>query len=1122
MKKNAHAMPGLFLRALIKILIPMKIFTLLLFAGTIHAASGVYSQSALVSLEIKNLSLAEAFDEISAQTGLIFFYSNDLIDVSRKVDFTAENKSVDVALNELLIVENLNWTYHDNYIIISPAPAQTARDKNIVVTSLTNDEPRIVSGQVIDRRGREPLPGVNVYIKGTTTGTTTDLEGRYVLQIPENARILVFSLMGMETVEEEISTRTQINVSMQSAQIGLDEVVVVGYGTQLKRDLTGSISRIEFDENAFNPSHTFESALAGQSAGVFVGQNSGRLGEAITIRIRGASSVSASNQPLYVIDGMPVTTDSQGSLDNHPTSPLADINFSDIESIQVLKDASAAAIYGSRASNGVVLITTRRGKTGRTRFNMNLTTGINQPANLREWLNADEYLELIDESLEFATGSDGLIWGWKAPDEFKDVYIPGWRDGNDENWQDHALQNGIQSKLNFAASGGTENTRFYAGLTYDNQEGIIIGNDLERLSSRLNLDQSVGEKIDFGMSTSFVRTEMRRIANDNAWANPMQLLAMPPVQPLIDPETGEYNKNTVYYNSMIDSRDASSITTSYRTFLNLYADYRILPNFSFRTEFGTDILNQHEKSFYGRETNWGSPNGLGEDRNVNVLNYNINNYFSWNTKMGENHDIGWVLGMAAQKNSARGNFLQGRGFPTDDFQNLSSAAEVTGYNGWGEGHSYLSYFSRLNYKFLNRYLLGLSARVDGSSRFGADNRYGFFPAASLGWILTDETFIQENSWMSFLKVRASAGLTGNSEIGNYEALGLFQGVTYPGYSGLLPSQLRSPDLRWESTFQSDIGVDFAFFNDRISGQADYYVKNTRDLLLRRSLPATSGYTSVTRNIGELRNHGWEFSIRSHNTRGYFSWITDFNIGFNRNEIINIDGPEIAYGVNYVIEGEEIGVFKMPEYAGVHPMTGDALFFINDGSGQTTTNYNEARRVIVGSPNPDFSGGLTNRLTAGPFDADLLLSFVYGNKIYLSGGRYQSANAEWWDNQSRDQLDRWQQPGDITDVPQARFDSRNGSQHSSRYLYDGSYLRFRHFTLGYTLPERLIARSGFERVRIFSTAYNLFTFTQYPGYDPEVNSLGTGSSAQASNVVMGIDFYTTPQMRSLVFGIDLAF
>lgn len=1098
----------------------MKILVILMLVGVIQASAGAYSQSALLNLDLKETSLSEALDMISEQAGVVFFYSSDLIDDQQTIDFSAENMPLDEALTVLLSGLNIEHVFYENYIALSAAPAE----KNTVIESaVVQDDRRVITGQVMDGEENFPMPGVSVYIKGTTIGTITDLEGNYSLRIPSDARILVFSLMGMDTVEEQIGDRGIINVRLFPAQIGLDEVVVVGYGTQLRREMTGAISSIQSEDLAMIPSHSFESSLAGQTAGVFVGQNSGRLGEAFTIRIRGASSVSASNQPLYVIDGMPVTSQTQGSPGNHPTSPLSDINPNDIESIQILKDASAAAIYGSRASNGVVLITTKRGQTGETKFSLNITTGVNEASNLREWLNSSEYLELIDEALNYATDDNGLIWGWETPDGIKDVYIPGWRDGHDTDWQQEALQTGMQSKVNFSATGGTGNTRFYAGITYDDQDGIIIGNKLERISGRLNLDQSVGDRFLFGMSTNFVRTLIDRVENDNAWANPMQLVAIPPVQPVIDPETGEFNTRTVYYNSLINHRDASNTSNVYRTLLNAYGEYNIFDNLSFKAEVGTDILNQNEKTFYGRKTNWGSPNGLGEERNVHVLNYNLNNYFTFQTKIGEHHHMSAVAGVAAQKSTSDGTFMQGRGFPTDDFKNLGSAAEITGYDGWGFGHSYLSYFSRANYKYRERYLIGLSARVDGSSRFGADNRFGFFPALSAGWVMTDEAFLEQNKYLSFLKLRASYGLTGNSEIGNYEALGLFQGVNYPGYSGLLPSQLKSPDLRWETTSQTDIGIDFAFFNDRLSGQIDYYHKETKDLLLRRSLPATSGYTAVTRNVGSLSNHGWEFSIRSHNLRGgAISWVTDFNISFNRNEVLNIDGPEISYGVNYVIEGEEIGVFKMPEYAGVHPMTGDALFFKNDGSSQTTTNYNEAQRVIVGSPNPDFLGGLSNSITYGAFDANILLNFVYGNEVYLSGGRYQSANGEWWDNQTRDQLDRWQQPGDITDVPQARFDQSNGSQHSSRYLYDGSYLRLRSLNIGYSIPQSMISRGGFSQVRIYMTGYNLFTITSYPGYDPDVNSLGTGTSAQANNVVMGIDFYTTPQIRSVLFGIDVSF
>ncbi len=1120
MKKNLPKRQFLFPGSLRKNFLSMKVLILLTLAGAIHASASVYSQSVMLSMDMKATTLSDLFSAITDQTGYVFFYSNDVVDDQQVVDFTADQQILEDALDNLLPDIGLDYVFQGNYIVLSSTkPDVSAQEQNQVQQA----QRREITGTVVDAGENFPMPGVSVYVKGTTIGTTTDIDGNYVLRIPVDANVLVFSLMGMETVEQQINDREVIDAFMRTAQIGLDEVVVIGYGTQIRREMTGSIGSISSDNIAAIPSHSFESALAGQTAGVFVGQNSGRLGEAFTIRIRGASSVSASNQPLYVIDGMPVTSQTQSSPGNHPTNPLADINPNDIESVQVLKDASAAAIYGSRASNGVVLITTKRGATGDTRFNLNVSTGINQASNLREWLNAEEYLELIDEALHYSTDADGLIWGWETPDGIKDVYLPGWRDGHDEDWQREALQSGLQYKVNFTASGGTDNTMYYAGITYDDQDGIIIGNSLERISGRLNLDQKVGDKASFGMSANFVRTVIDRIENDNAWANPMQLVAIPPVQPVVDSETGRYNTNTVYYNSLINYRDASNISTVYRTFLNAYGDYQLHKNLSFRTEFGTDILNQGEKTFYGRETSWGSPNGLAEERNVHVLNYNMNSYFTFNSALGEYHHLSAVLGMSAQKSTSNGTFLQGRGFPTDDFRNLRSAAEITGYDGWGFGHSYLSYFSRANYKFMERYLVGLSARVDGSSRFGADNRYGFFPSASAAWILSDEQFLKNSNHLSFLKLRASYGLTGNSEIGNYEALGLFRGVSYPGYSGLLPSQLRSPDLRWESTAQIDIGIDFAFFRDRLSGQIDYYHKNTDDLLLRRSLPATSGYTSVTRNVGSLKNHGWEFSLRSHNAQSReFSWVTDFNISFNRNKVLNIDGPEIAYGVNYVIEGEEIGVFKMPEYAGVHPMTGDALFFKNDGTGQTTTNYNEAQRVIVGSPNPNFIGGLSNSISYRSFDINILFNFVYGNDVYLSGGRYQSANAEWWDNQTRDQLDRWQQPGDITDVPQARFDQRNGSQHSSRYLYDGSYLRLRNLNVGYTLPDQLVARAGFSKARLYVTAYNLFTLTKYPGYDPDVNSLGTGTSAQESNVIMGIDFYTTPQIRSVLFGMDLSF
>jgi TonB-linked SusC/RagA family outer membrane protein len=1096
----------------------MKILLFLTLFGVMQSTAGVYSQNNRISLKLRNVTFGNAMNEISAQSDHLFIYSNNEVNLEEKINLELKNATLDEALKQVLFNTGLDYKIVENYIILTPEAAKRSSQRTTVSPPLLRE----IHGVVTNAKDGLPLPGVNVFVKGTTVGTATDINGKYELNIPDKAEILVFSLMGMKVEEVAIGQRTEINMVLTEQQFGLQELVVVGYGTQIKRDLTGSIGKVEVGDLRSFTAPSFESVLQGQTAGVMVQQGSGKLGEAITMRIRGASSVSASNQPLYVVDGVPITTDNQGSLSNQPTNPLSDINFNDIESIQVLKDASAAAIYGSRASNGVVLITTKKGKSGKTNYQLNYTFGMNQPSRKREWLNRSEYLELLDESLSYATDENGLIWGWKTPDELKDVYIPGWRNNVDTDWQNEAFQNGFLQRANASASGGSDKTRFYTGITYDNQDGILIGNNIEKVSGRLNLDQQASERISFGMNLNLVKTNLNRVVEDNAYANPIQLMAIPPAQQVIDPATGEYNTKTVYYNSLIDYRDAQNKTEVLRAFANVYGQVKFAEWLSFRSEFGTDVLSQHEKNYYGRNTNWGKPAGLAINREVSVYNYNTNNYFSLDKEWNNAHSLNVVAGMSFQKSTSNGTSLEGRGFISDDFKNISSAAEITEYSGWGYGNSYLSYFSRANYKLHDKYLLSLSGRMDGASRFGSDNRYGIFPAVALGWIMSEERFLKESNLVSFLKLRFSIGKTGNSEIGNYAALGLFDGVNYVGITGLTPAQLRNPELRWEATTQADLGIDFGIIKDRISGQIDVYQKKTTDLLLYRSLPATSGYTQVIKNVGSLENKGLEVSIRSHNLTGTLKWNTEFNIAFNRNNVISIDGPEIAYGANYVIEGEELGVFKLVEYAGVHPMTGDALFYRNDGSGLTTSNYNEAKPVIVGSPNPDFIGGLSNSFIYKQFDLNILLNFVYGNEVYMSGDRYLSANAESWDNQSHDQLDRWQKPGDITDVPQARFDSRNGSQHSTRYLEDGSYLRVRNITLGYNLPQQATQKIKLNKVRVYLSGQNLFTFTSYPGFDPEVNSMSAGASTQAYNVSMGVDFFTAPQMRSVICGIEVNF
>lgn len=991
------------------------------------------------------------------------------------------------------------------------------------IAIVANSQLKTVTGTVTGANDGLTIIGATVQIKGTTTGATSNFDGKYSIMANEGD-ILIFRFVGMISKEEVVGAVNVIDVVLELDNMGLEEVIVIGYGTAIKRELTGAITKVSTEGLAETPNVSFESAIQGKTAGVFIEQASGKLGETVKMRIRGSSSISADNQPLYVIDGILVTSTNLSNSGNQPTSPLADINMNDVESIQILKDASAAAIYGSRASNGVVLITTKKGAAGATKFNVSYTTGISEPSRLMEWLNADQYLELFDEALNNVVDGSGLVWGWLTPDEMKDRYLGDqWTEGWDTDWQSEAFQKGSFNRINVSASGGSEKGNFYTGFSYDNTVGILRGNSMNKLNGRINIDQTPTDKFRFGFGMNLMRTEMDRVENDNAFATPLQLVAQAPVTPVIDPETGEYNKNTIYYNGLISLRDSENNQISFRTLTNAYAAYELVKGLTFRSEFGADILDMREKNYWGRETIGAGPSGEAQNRSVRVVNYNFDNYLTYSTIVNM-HDINLVGGMSYQQSMTTGSDIEGKGFPTDDFQNIASAAEATSFSSWETGTTYLSYFARANYKLMGKYLFSASGRLDGSSRFGIDNRYGFFPAGSAGWIISEEDFMSgiENT-LSYLKLRTSYGITGNSGIPNYAHLALFSGVNYAGRNGLDPTQLASSELGWETTAQFDVGLEFGFFNNRVTGEIDYYNKQTTDLLLYMTLPSTSGFTGVWSNIGALENKGWEFAFHSNNLVGSFKWSTDFNISFNKNKVLDVSGPEITpNSINYVMEGEAIGVFKIRKYAGVDPDNGDALYYLEEGNNETTTNWNLAETQVVGSPNPDFTGGMTNYFEYKGFDLNILISFVYGNMVYNGGGRYQSANADWWDNQTLDQMDRWQNPGDKTDIPQARFAEGNGTRHSSRYLSDASYLRIRNISFGYNLPANLVNKIKMSNARVYIGVQNLYTLTNYHGWDPEINWIGTGQSTQTTNIIQGYDFYTVPQARTYSLGINLSF
>jgi TonB-dependent starch-binding outer membrane protein SusC len=974
-----------------------------------------------------------------------------------------------------------------------------------------------ISGRVLSAEDKEPLPGVTVVVEGTNTGTVTDIQGLYKINPPQGSVALSFSFIGKKTVTEKISGRTIINVSLENATVDVNEVVVVGYGQQIKSEITGSITKVAVNDLQKGADLSFESALQGKTPGVFIQKATGKLGEGVKIRVRGTSSLSASNQPLYVVDGMIITSQDQGSSNNHPTNPIADLNFDDIESIQILKDASSSAIYGSRGSNGVVIITTKNGKKNQmSEVNLSYSHTNSRPTRITNFLTTNEYVQLLGESLENAGYADP---GQGQATILSAGGLDSLNGAPNTNWNDYIFKNAVSSNYNLSVSGGNEKNQYYAGFTYENQEGILIANDYQRYSGRVNFNQTVNNWLDIGIKFNFVKSKLNRVSNDNAYATPMQLCAEAPFfEPYIN---GEPSKKPFYYNGLISFKYDKDITSEQRTFANAFANIKLTKSLIFHSAFGLDNMDQREDNYLSRKTNDGSPAGISYLRNVNVFNWSLDNYLNFEKTIVELHKIELIAGNSLQKSDHFVSRTGGKTFPSDEFQTISSAAESSDYYSAGTGFSYTSWFARGNYKYAGKYLAGLSYRIDGSSKFGKEKRYGNFYSGSMGWVATEEDFMKEIPWISFLKVRASVGMTGNSEIGDFDAMGLYEGRSYAGKPAIYPLQLENKNLSWETTTQTDLGIDFGFFNNRLNGEFDYYYKRTTDLLLSRLLPYTTGFASITENVGKLQNKGFEFTINSTNISGKFTWQTSFNIATNRNKMLEIVSP-MTYERNRVEKGQPIGVFYLKKYAGVDPANGDALYYLKEGSNETTNNYSEAANMIVGNPNPDFYGGFENTFSYAGVDLRIFFEFVYGNDLYNDAGRFMSANGDYFDNQTRDQLNRWQKPGDITNIPQPRFNESNGTRPSSRWIYDGSFLRLKDVSLGYNFPKKLIQKIKVEKLRIYLSGLNLLTWTKFPIYDPEVSSTDINLTTTSQNIEQGIWYYSTPQAKSLTFGINITF
>jgi len=988
----------------------------------------------------------------------------------------------------------------------------------VQIAALAQDQ--TITGTVTDAVTNQPIAGVTIKAVGSTSAAQSDAQGNYKIGVTASIKALHFSYVGYASQQTTINNQSTINIQLTPSAADLEEVVVVGYGTQVKKDITGSVTSVKMSDLENVPLPTLESALQGRASGVFINSGSGKLGQALQIRVRGTSSISAGNQPLFVIDGVPIITTPMGTYDE-PDNPLAAISPDDIESMEVLKDAASSAIYGARASNGVVLITTKKGRAGKTNIDVGYYAGINDATKKGEFLNASQYRQILTEAA-INSGMVGEDAEYATMSEFWEDWAgtTDWDKNYDSDWVGAGLRQGNIQQVNATVSGGDAKTRFITSGVYYNNNGIIVGNRLARTSGRIGLDHTATDWLDVGGSININKIDNYRVSSDNAFSNPLQLNALPPIQPIYD-EEGLLNRNTVYYNNLIDLENGNNLSSTYRTFGTAYANAKITPDLVFRSEYGMDFQNLEEELYLGTRTqDGGDVGGYGFSYQARSINFNTNNTLTYSKVFNDIHSFSIMGGMSYQQGQFRFTSAEGNSFPSDKFQKITSAAIKSNASSSAEQFSFLSYLARANYKFNDRYMIDGSIRIDGSSRFGAKNKYGTFPAFGLGWVISEESFLKDNSVLSFLKLRASYGQTGNAEIGNFRWRSLYSGANYAGTPGTVPFQIGDEELTWETTAASNIGLDFGLLNDRLSGTVEVYHKKTSNLLLNVPIESVNGYESIFRNIGNMENKGLEFTLNSKNFVGEFKWSSSFNIAFNKNKVTKLnDGQPIYPGGRYlgrVEEGQPFGIFYGAAYAGVDPDNGDALYYVDETRTETTNDFSEAGNQILGSPHAKFYGGLGNKLSYKNFDLDIQTQFVYGNKLYNAAGGFQSTSGDYFDNQTIDQMNYWTPDNRNTNIPQPRFFGENGTNPSDRYLQNGSYFRVKNVVLSYNVPSTFASKYGMQRTRLYISATNLLTFTEYEGYDPEINTTFAGSFQ------IGNDFYTAPQPRTITFGINVGF
>jgi len=860
------------------------------------------------------------------------------------------------------------------------------------------------------------------------------------------------------------------------------------------------------------------------------------------VTVRGQSTLNSGNEPLYVVDGVPVESNSLSQLngyESHGLNPLADINPQDIESIEILKDGSSTAIYGSRGANGVVLITTKRGREGKPQINVNLYTGVSNITRKLSVLNATQWREIIIDTYKNLDAYNNTVNPsephWTAIDSLNPM------NSGDVDWQDVMYRTAYQKQANISIIGGNQAARYSLSSSFLDQDGIILNSNYKRITSRLNTDFKITNKVNVGYSVSYMYGKNNRINAGGTGNNSLvqSILVRPPVYSLTYPDG-----SPIYYfngkrNPVGLAIEATHLNTTNRIIGNQYVEWEILKDLRFKTNISLDFITMKEDEFYPTTVDYRAGWNSGAVRATHNLTWANENYLTYTKTFNKKHNFSLLGGFSQQEWKTETTGLNGQFFASDNIRTLNGAGTISGQNvNTTVEHSLMSVFGRVGYDYLGKYLVQATMRADGSSRFGKEKKWGSFPSASIAWRFSDETFFNSLNALEDGKLRFSVGQTGNESISNYVSQGEFSlNANYLDYSGAAPTAMPNYNLSWETTTQYNTGIDLSLFNGRIYLTADAYQKNTTDLLFNVPIPETTGFSSISQNIGEIQNKGLEFALTTHNLIGNFKWITNFNIGMNRNKIVSL--PEniltngyLQNGTYHILKvGESIGTFYGWKFLGVYSRDEDNINQVKYGSANGKVFrggdpiwddlngdhiIDDQDKQIIGNAQPKFTGGLNNDFSYKNFSLNIFLQFSYGNDIYSNLNMMRN----WvfaYNNVSTDALNRWRKQGDVTDFPRPIRNDPLRNEYlrvSDRWIEDGSYMRLKNVSLAYDLPRRLANRIFLEGLQLYVTGENLITWTHYTAYDPEVSSY--------SGLQIGVDDGSYPQSRTFIFGLNIKF